>query len=299
MRLFSRCGIAVLASIAWLSAPESALASARETPAQLIIEDNAKLFSEDAKQQAKNTVSGAMGIGNRQVHIETYEALSAEERKQFEAAKETFWGDWAKTKAQGNRGIEILICKEPKHVHVLADKTMREHGFSPEKDAALKNVIVSHFKTGDFNGGLRAAAEYVKAEMPKDIAAKSKNDQNNKGGTSVGTWICLGVCILLGIWLVIGLIRAFSGGGGGMGGAGGGGFFTSLLGGLFGAMAGMWLYNSFFGGHDSSAWGGDGGGGDYGGGDDAGAGDYGDSGTGGDWGGDAGGGGDFGGGGDW
>lgn len=291
MKLFLRCGMAAIAVAGLLSLPGSALASAKETPAQLIIADDAKFFSEEAKQKAKDIVAGSLGIGNRQVHFDTYESLSEEDRKLLEASKETFWNDWAKTKAQGNRGIEILICREPRHIHVMADKQMRDRGFGADKQVALKNAIIAHFKTGDFDGGLVAAAEYVKAEMPKDITSKGKDEQN-KGGTSVGTWICLGICLLLGIWLVIGLIRAFSGGG--MGGRGGG-FGTALLGGLFGAMAGMWLYNSFFGGgHDSSAFGGEGG--DTGGGGDAGAGDFGDAGTGGDWGG---GGGDFGGGGDW
>jgi len=38
--------------------------------------------------------------------------------------------------------------------------------------------------------------------------------------------------------------------------AGGGGMFGSLLGGMFGAAAGMWLYDQFSGSH-SNAWGGD------------------------------------------
>lgn len=85
------------------------------------------------------------------------------------------------------------------------------------------------------------------------------------------------------------------------GGFGGGGFFPSLMGGIFGAMAGHWIYDRFFSDHndhsnhsndsgsDNSGWRGD---------------DNGDmgSGSGGDWGGDGGGdsgGGDSGGGGDW
>ena len=80
-------------------------------------------------------------------------------------------------------------------------------------------------------------------------------------------------------------------------GAFGGGFMSSLLGGLFGAMAGHWLYDKFFSDHedrsyhatdsrpDNNDWRGD---------------DHGDlgSGSGGDWGGDDSSGGDSGGG-DW
>src|SRR5262249_18407975 len=89
-------------------------------------------------------------------------------------------------------------------------------------------------------------------------------------------WLAL-VCpllIVIGVvWLVIGLVRAFTGmGRGGApgapgqgavgpgygapgygGGGGGGGFFSGLMGGLFGAVAGNWIYHSFFGGGGSFA----------------------------------------------
>ena len=37
------------------------------------------------------------------------------------------------------------------------------------------------------------------------------------------------------------------------GGGGGGGFFSNFLGGMFGSMAGSWMYNSFFGGGSQEA----------------------------------------------
>ena len=151
------------------------------------------------------------------------------------------------------------------------------------------------------------------------------------GGFNWGGILCIGIVVILGIWLLFGLIRSFTGGGGGGGGmaggggmgggygGGGGGFLSGLMGGLFGAVAGNWMYDRFF--HDHSSYGGgmepraygnegqaaDGprdvssSGGDFddadAGGGDAGGGDFdaGDSG-GGDF--DGGGGGDFGGGGD-
>lgn len=318
MRIITRFGLAALAFAGLLSLPGSVFASkpATETPAQLIVEDSAKLFSPTTVEQAKGIVAGSMGIGNRQVHVETFDALTAAERQQFQAAevKKTFWDEWAKARLKGDRGISILICADPRHIEVRVDKQMHDHGFSGEKEHALYTAMVNVLKEGGkdkpleeikplLDKALIAAAEYVKNEIPKNIntsSSQGKNEQKkNEGGSKLGSYICIGLCVLLGVWLVVGLIRAFSTrGGGGAGGGGGGGFGTSLLGGLFGAMAGMWLYNSMFGGHDSSAFGGDSGG-DYGGGDgDAGAGDYGgDAGSGGDWGG---GGGDFGGGGgDW
>ena len=56
-------------------------------------------------------------------------------------------------------------------------------------------------------------------------------------------------------WIVIGIFRAMSNRGSrpdmaGGGGSCGGGFMTSLLGGMFAAAAGMWLYDQFSSNHN-------------------------------------------------
>src|SRR5206468_984725 len=79
---------------------------------------------------------------------------------------------------------------------------------------------------------------------------------NPRGGSSWLGYVCFAIFAVLVIWMVVGLIRGFSGAGGGYGGAmggggygyGGGGIWTSILGGMFGAMAGSWIYNNMFGG---------------------------------------------------
>jgi uncharacterized protein len=142
-------------------------------------------------------------------------------------------------------------------------------------------------------------------------------------------WIILGVVALLAFRLIGALISGLFGGRGSGGygpggygpggyGVGGGGMFGSLMTGLFGAFAGNWLYDSFFGhghhGMSSTAFGGEdhshssgfndgagedfqGSGGDFDTGDhSSGGGDFGGS-DGGDFGGGDFGGGDFGGGG--
>jgi len=130
--------------------------------------------------------------------------------------------------------------------------------------------------------------------------------------SSMLRWIVIAVGVFGGVWLLMAVMRAMSGGSGGggagsMGGAGvggGGGFMTSLLGGLFGAAVGNWMYDSFFRGSGggwgaSDAYGADpstgneSAGEDFG--DDTPGGDF-DGSGGGDFGGGDSGGGDFGGG---
>ena len=97
------------------------------------------------------------------------------------------------------------------------------------------------------------------------------------GGMGGGMgWVIWLIVIVIGVWIFFALLRgigrAFGGGGGmprggmpgggmpgggmpggggygyGAGGGGGGGFMSGMLGGLFGAAAGNWLYDSFRGG---------------------------------------------------
>jgi hypothetical protein len=288
-----------------------------------------------------------------------YEAAQGDKKK-----LQTFWNNWAKSKLVGEHGILILVIRSPGHVVPLVDRQMRDAGFSEEKEEKLQTMLLDAFhkaKAAKDAGktdaevqvirdeGLQEVAEYLKTNLPESGFEKidrhesgvestqpgrssgqssaANNQPAGGGGISIGGCICIGLVAFVGIWLVFGIIRAFSGGmggggmGGGMGGGGmgGGGFFPSLLGGMFGGLAGGWIYDRFFG--SGGGWGGGpyqhggydggyGGSGSGGGGGDMpadsggtidtpGGGDFsGDSGGGGDFGGDiGGGGGDFGGGG--
>jgi hypothetical protein len=317
--------LAVLAGLG-LAGPARAEKTVKNAPARLIVEDNAKLFSAAAVEKGKRAIADVRGSEGREVHFETYGKLSDAELKEFnalkadEGKKRDFWKKWAHGKLAGDRGLVILVNWDPGHVHILASETMRKF-FTGDKEGELYKRLLDKFgeakkaKTEAESQKIRdegfvSAMEYTASNLPKDFGttggghgktAASDEKPARNPGMGIGGWVCLGISILLGIWLITALVRAFSGGGGGGygggGGMGGGGFFPSLLGGLFGAAAGMYMYDHFFGGHSSSATAGD-----------AGAGAGGDAVTdtgnfnednysGGDFGGDAGGGGDFGGGG--
>src|SRR5262249_5535514 len=119
-------------------------------------------------------------------------------------------------------------------------------------------------KQKKFDEGLLDAVAYVEKTLDKNIGKQgerkslspgggSTTTKSKEGGMGIGGWICIGLVAVLAIWLVVGLIRAFTsprpgpgygpggpgyapGPGGAAygapaGGGGGGGFFSSLLGG--------------------------------------------------------------------
>jgi uncharacterized protein len=329
---------AALLAAGLIAAPALAEKPAQKKAGVLHVYGNAdtKLFSENGIKQAESILQGTQFDHGLVVTVDTYTEVPANKRAEADAAKGSeeswhrFLEKWTKERASSDksRGIYIVIVQKPiGGIAVVADRESRERGFSDADEKHVWETIRTSFREASKQGdegkkreardsGLIATMDFVVNDL-KDthvaVSASTKSDTKKTGGMGVGGWICLGLCILLGVWLVIGIIRALTAPAGGYGpgggyGGGGGGFGSSLLGGLFGAMAGMWLYNSMFGGHhdmgSNDAFANDGGGasdadtgaGDYGGEDGAAGGyDSGGDGGGGDWGG---GGGDWGGGGD-
>jgi len=325
-----------------------------DAPGEMRVTDEAGLFSADAIAKAKETFHDTIFHGPVKFAVQTYKRIPDAKRADFAAldkkdkdALKQFFQNWAEEQAarEGKGYIFVLLYKTESGwaSRCVADRqTDVGRGFGNAKAdevshrfyTALEQAV--HEKLHDaalhakLDTALVDATHLVISDM-KNTTLPATNHQVNAAhgggeGRGIMGWVCIGLCVMAGIWLVMGLIRAFTGGGGGGGGmggggygGGGGGFGSSLLGGLFGSMAGMYMYNQFFGGgmsnlgaSDSTAADGgnyDTGDGDYSGGAGAGdvGGDFGDSGGGdtgggGDWGGDAGGGdfggGDFGGG-DW
>lgn len=337
----------------------AALANKETFHGQMSVDDQAGLFSADGIKQAVQTFDGVDFKAKTHFTVVTRKGAPESKKKDLEATKgdkakaSRFFGEWAREiyKEKHATGVLTLIYVDGDKffVKTVADEQVDVfRGFGDKAATALEEKFIATVReakskagadaTTIRDSGLMAGAQYVVDHLKDTTVPDAKHKvstttSGEKKGMGIGGWICLGLCVLLGIWVVVALIRALTGmgGGGGYGGGyggpgyggGGGGFFSNFLGGMFGAAAGMWMYNSFFGGgshygSDMSAGGSYGGdtGGSYDtgegnvdtGSEGAGGGDWGDSGGGdtgggGDWGGGGGdfggGGGDFGGGGDW
>lgn len=316
-----------------------------KSPGRLDVFDEAKLFSPAGVEQAKSKFREAAFHRGLTVTVDTVAEPPAAKKSAAEAASKdaakwrAFMLDWARQTAGEDhaKGVYVLVTLHPVGgVAVIADRQTKTRGFTDADDERVRMILASAFKdakdeTSDAkkqevrSAGLVKALEYIATDLRDSRVAdatpaggaRDKHEHNGKvqtnappAGRGIMGYVCLGLFVLAGAWLVIGLIRMFTGGGGGTPGAGGGGggFMTSLFGGLFGAVAGMWMYNNLFGGGGlfgggSDAYAGESGAGGVGGGDagggDTGAGDWGGgSGSAGgfdDGGGFDGGGGDFGG----
>jgi hypothetical protein len=326
-----------------MPAPAKADKVAAKHPGTLHVYDGGHLFSAAGADRAKNALNNTQFSYGLSVTVDTHEKIPDAKKGEYkDDAKAAFFRKWAEESAKGDRahGVYILICRSPGYVEVIADKPTRDRGFSNENERKLRDIFLGAFKDSKAakeagksdeeqvrirDEALLGAVGYITTDL-KDTSVvvpttgkgrTTSTTPANTGGRSVMGWIWIGLGVLLVVWLVVGIIRMFTSpagyyGGGGYGGGGygggGGGFFSGLVGGMFGAMAGMWMYNNMFGGHSygndayANDYGNSGtegtapGDGDFSG-DTGAGGSYDDGGTGG--GGDYGGGGDFGGGGDY
>jgi uncharacterized protein len=244
-------------------------------------------------------------------------------------------------------GIYMLLSKKDRVLSKILVRRQYANAISRKDQEAVRDAFVAPFKAGDYDGGLAKASETLASALPDGPAAVPGHRRAADAGPvapagarrgqphGIGSLLAIGLGIL-GVLFVVRLLGGLFGGrgvggayppqmggmqrpgmgpgfggpgyGGGYGYGRGGGFFSSLMGGIGGAMAGNWLYDQFSGrshghGHaDASNYNSDFGNAADPGGDDPGGGFWSnsDTGGGGDWGGDGGGGGDWGGGGgDW
>src|SRR5262249_12720612 len=243
------------------------------------IRDEAGFFSAETVQKAKELVRQIKDRHHEDVDVETYKSPPADKLERVKAmdkgARREFYAEWARERARERdlHGVFILITREPGHLTVGKAGTGRR--FTNADRDRVEAHLLAAFKAKEYDKGLLEALHMIDSAMASHGAAAAPSSgraaphtaaaPHAGGGSGLMGFLCIALGVILGIWLVVGLIRAFPGAGrrgwgggcGGCGGGGGGGFMSGLFGGLFGAMAGSWLYDTFFHGHSSAAYGGE------------------------------------------
>ena len=236
------------------------------------VTDSIGFFSPVAISSANEKIKDVKAKTGKDLVIETIESTNGEDPSTY-----------AENKAKSMRvnGIYVLITKKEKRIEIkVGNKTRQVFGSS--ETANLKAKLVDEFKTKNFDLGLDKAVDYYAITF---MAAGSPNSRrsnnqysnsspvvkNNGGGFSIMTIIIIAIVGFIIFRIVSSLLGGRGGGyspgyggGGGFGGGGGGmGFMGSLMTGIFGAMAGNWLYDKFTG-SDGGLFGGDNSSGSYG-----------------------------------
>ena len=236
----TRSGLIIVAILA------SGLGFAR--PAQAAVpkvNDQAGFFSKSAIDQATATLQDIQRRYKVEVVVETFPSIPQDMRARFdsakpEAEKNRFFQRWAEIRAsdEGVKGVYVLICKSPGHLQIEPDESVRRKAFTLQERDALVPSVLSLLKAKRYDAALEKIVGTISAtvtanESPVRGRQPAPNQapaglpaQINSMGSGIGGWLCLAVVAVLVIWMIMGLIRAFSGRsaggyGGGPGGPGG------------------------------------------------------------------------------
>src|SRR5205809_5373766 len=222
---------------AWALAGGSA--SAALTPE---VKDDAGIFKKETIKQANQEIKQLKDLYKEDLLIETYKEIPADRKGEYsKEQKNEFFQKWARdrAKAAGVNGVYMLICMEPEHLQIEVGDQTQKKAFTIADRNELGKRMLPKLKDKEYDRALLDAVNFVESKMSAHLgrASAQRGDDNgravppnapvgaghaNAGGTGlgIGGWICLGVVGLAAVWLVFGLIRAFTGMGAGYGGGG-------------------------------------------------------------------------------
>ena len=105
----------------------------------------AEFFSKSAVEQATRTIQNIHRRFRVEVVIDTFPSIPENMKAQFKPEeKNQFFRRWADTRAadEGVKGIYVLICKNPGHLQIEPDQSVRRRAFtSAERDALVKSAL--------------------------------------------------------------------------------------------------------------------------------------------------------------
>ncbi len=244
------------------------------------VRDSAGLFSPAAVQQVDAAIQKIQKELGKELLIETFAGVPENRKADYTRSREEFFTSFVRERAQAARlnGIYLLVMKEePPHrmrIQVGLGEVTRQRAFLASDRDQLVRILQASFRENKYDEGLTSAVAFVERTVRGHLSSGTPSGVTRSAppvaatGPSSGQpnlikWAFIIGGVLVAVFLVRMLSGGMGGGGGGLGGAGGfgggggGGFFSSLLGGIGGAMAGSWLYDRFTGdnarSHDSSS----------------------------------------------
>jgi len=231
------------------------------------VNDAGNFFSPATIEQANAKIHALRREFGKDLLVETFAKVPVDlEARYQDLGKNRFFSEWADRRAVEARivGVYVLLCREPARLQVEVGKTTRLKAFTLADRDRLVQQMLPLLKAKKYDQALLGAVDFVAAALRQNqarhaMAPLGVHAPRGAAGNADSPlhWLLIAGGVLVGLWLLMAVVRTFSGAGGaggGMGTPGGGGFFSSLMGGLFGAAVGNWMYDSFFRG-SGTAWG--------------------------------------------
>lgn len=236
------------------------------------IQDDGGFFSEFAKVNATGTINDVSTRLHKDIAVQTFAAVPEDMKATVihpdKAATNRGFSQWAEQLARTKKvnGVFILLVKQPAHLQVVVGTDTQRQAFTLTDRVTLIQRMLEQLRNKKNDDALIDAVNFISTTMSahrNGAAAPVSSKARAVQKTGISSWLpTIGIVLLIwvGFSLIRGLFRSMSGGGGGVGGGmgqpgygGGGGFFQNMMGSMFGAAAGMWMYDNFFGSHSSAS----------------------------------------------
>ena len=181
--------------------------------------DQAQFFSKAAVEQATRKVQEIRRRFKVDVVIETFPSIPENMKAEYKPEeKKAFFLRWADARAAGEgvKGIYVLICKNPGHLQIAPDQlTIRKREFTLEESAALVRRVTKLMDQKQFDAALSEMVNTIESTLATNLGQRSgravppaQGIPNSwpLGGAGQSSplvgWICLGVVVLLVVWLI-------------------------------------------------------------------------------------------------
>lgn len=251
--------------------------------------DGGGFFSAEVLATANESIRNLEQKSGHEIRIETFANVPADQvesvAKMDKSQRETFFTKWLHNRAEAtkSRGVFVLICKEPSHLRLWAGTAIQRAGFGAAQTKTVRETLLTGFKAKEYDKTLTDVVAQLSTTFDglshaapthvghKSVAHNAPAPQHvplphmpapEAPASNWGSLVFVMALVIGGVLLFSIVARMFGGrgsygpgGSGGMGGGyggGGGGFLSGLTGGIFGALAGNWLYNQFTDHHASA-----------------------------------------------
>jgi uncharacterized protein len=225
--------------------------------------DDGNFFKPDTIRIASGKIQELNRLHGYRIKVETIAALPAgesDEVRQMSASERArFFGHFLSKRAAAEK-LDLLIfaSRDPKYLQVLPHKELETAGFTPAMRDKLASALIAGFHSQKYDESLLSAMDQLEQDLTGVHRAALKSPSHphaqmafpgervpvqQPAETSWFGPVAL-IALLVGGFLLI--RRLLSGSNRAAIPGGGGGFMGNILGGVFGAVAGNWLYDSFF-----------------------------------------------------
>jgi hypothetical protein len=150
------------------------------------ITDAGGFFSAAARSEATDIIRSIGSTYDRDVRVETYAQVPPELAGDLARdGVDKFYDDWLNRRARqlGIRGVFVLATRSPGRVQVGTDKATARKSFTADDREALRDALVTAFRSARYDQGLVDGLKFVRRRMDENAAR-----DRNPSVPVVGVW---------------------------------------------------------------------------------------------------------------